>query len=64
MVIPHIYCCHRIIVNIFIEFNFIELYIGMTISKSSVLYIKVLLIFDMHDLNKALFLNVTSFSEL
>ena len=33
----------------------------MTISRSSVLCINVLLIFEMHDLNGALFLNATFF---
>ena len=36
----------------------------MTISRSSVFSINVLLIFEMHDLNGALFLNSTSFSAL
>ena len=36
----------------------------MTISRSSALSINVLLIFEMHDLNGALFLNTTPFSAL
>ena len=36
----------------------------MTISRPSVLYINVLLIFEMHDLNGALFSNATSYSAL
>ena len=36
----------------------------MTVSKSSALSINVLLIFDMHDLNGELFLNVATFSAL
>ena len=36
----------------------------MTISRSSALSINVLLIFEMHDLNGALFLNTTFFSAL
>ena len=38
--------------------------IGMTTSRSSAVSINVLLIFNMHDLNVALFLNETSFSAL
>ena len=36
----------------------------MTISRSSALSLNVLLIFEMHDLNGALFLYTTSFSAL
>ena len=36
----------------------------MNISRSSALSINVLLLFEMHDLNGALFLNETSFSAL
>ena len=36
----------------------------MTTSRSSVLSINVVLIFEMHDLNGALFLNATFFSAL
>ena len=36
----------------------------MTISRSSALSINVLLIFEKHDLNEALFLNATSFLTL
>ena len=36
----------------------------MTISRSPALAINVLLIFEMHDLNEALFLNTTSFPAL
>ena len=39
-----------------------KLYIGITISRSSALSINVLLIFDMHDLNVALFLKDSFFS--
>ena len=37
----------------------VVLYIGMTISRSCGLSIDLLLIFDMHDLNGALFLKVS-----
>ena len=40
------------------------LYISMTISRSSVSSINVLLIFEMHDLYRALFLKATSFPAL
>ena len=36
----------------------------MTISRSSAFSINILLIFEMHDLNGALFLNALSFSAL
>ena len=36
----------------------------MTISRSSALFVNVLIIFEIHDLNGALFLNATSFSAL
>ena len=43
---------------------FQQIYIGMNVSRSTVLYINVLLIFNMHNLNSVLFLNENSFSAL